>query len=151
MTLPLVLRPPQTTRELNLVRSSWTKSMLLARPAHVRFDDDGHVQVAARMNVRAFVEGHCRQVDAVIRRASLLLAVPEATATTIAGWICVEPGAVHYLYVVGTFRGMGVARALVTASGATPGAFTQWSPACDRGLGAKLEARGWTWDPTRFG
>src|SRR6185436_17662619 len=80
MSLPLSLRPPQTTRELNLVRSSWTKSMMRTRPARVRFDEGSRARVTMLDN-RVFVEGHARQVDRTLARASLLLAVPTATET----------------------------------------------------------------------
>jgi hypothetical protein len=150
MSLPVTLRPPQTTRELNLVRSSWTKSMMRTRPVRVRFDEGSRARVTMLDN-RTFVEGHARQVDRTLSRASLILAVPTATETTIAGWICFDAECVHYAYVVSTFRSMGVARELLEQAGAIPRAFSQWSHACDRGLGSKLEARGWVWDPTRFG
>lgn len=153
--LPLTFRPPQTTRELNLVRSSWTHSMSRTRPVRVCGDEHGGtIQRSGlrvvRMDRRVFFEGHARQVDAVIARTGVLLAVPEATASTIAGWACAEPGVVHYVYVVETFRKLGVARALLEAIGIEPRAFSQWSNACDRGLGSKLMAAGWVWDPTRF-
>lgn len=148
----MTFRPPRDLRELNLVRSSWTKSMTRTRPVRVAGgeEDGGRRITAVRMDRRVFFEGHARQVDAVIARAGVLLAVPMATATTIAGWVCAEPGVVHYVYTVETFRRLGVARALLEAIGAEPRAFSQWSHACDRGLGEKLARAGWVWDPTRF-
>lgn len=152
VTLPVVLRQPQNMRELNFVRSSWTKSALKARPIRIarsEWQPDGGVRPVAyeQMDAGAFVAGHARHVDRVLLRAQVIVADPTASPGTLAGWICLEPGAglLHYLYVGQTFRRLGVAKLLIGDLATKRMAFTTWTPVLE-----KLRVpEHWTWDETR--
>lgn len=144
MTLPLLLRPPQNVRELNFVRKSWTLSACKARPAKLHLDEHGHVVRVEQMPPKLFVAGHAKAIDRILLRARVLVADPTSAPGTLAGWVCWEPGLLHYVYVGQTFRRMGVARLLVGELAEQPMTYATWTPVVDK---VPTPAH-WTWDPT---
>jgi hypothetical protein len=145
VTLPLTLRAPATPRELNFVRSSWTKSALKARPARVFLDAEGKPVRFEQMSAGLFIVGHARYVDRVLKTARVVVADPIAAPGTLAGWLCYEPGVVHYCYVGQTFRRMGVAKMLIGELSLQPMAYSMWTPVLAR---VRVPVA-WTWDETR--
>jgi len=159
VSLPVVLRPPQSDRELNFVRSSWTKSACKARPIRVARSEwpaEGGSRAIefAQMDARTFVAGHARHVDRVLPRAEVVVADTTAAPGTLAGWICFEPstsasgparGVVHYVYVGATFRRMGVAKLLIGELAQRPMSFPTWTPVLEK---IKVPEQ-WVWDETR--
>ena len=67
-----------------------------------------------------------RRVEALLDRTAVLVAHDPADPDIILAWACIEPPAVHYVFVRKDFRGLGLARALVSSiEGLTT--FTHWS------------------------
>lgn len=96
--LPIVLREP-TAADIPFLFSSWLKS---SRNEGANRHMGNDVYYAAMKP---------RVTDA-LRRGRIVVASTLDDAWQIVGWICFEPGAVHYVYVKYPFRHLGVARRL---------------------------------------
>lgn len=92
--------------DVNFVLNSWIKSYLpsidaQAIPRHVYFDQ------------------HHALIEAALARGTLYCAVSKEDRSQIYGYLCAEPAAdakykaLHYLYVKHTYRGFGIAKALL--------------------------------------
>lgn len=89
--------------DLNLVRGTWLHS----------FGASGR----ARQMGREYRRVWSQVIDRLCTKSKILVAHPPESPDLIVGWICFEPGIVHYAYVKSAFQRFGVARALLEASG----------------------------------
>jgi GNAT superfamily N-acetyltransferase len=62
-----------------------------------------------------FFRGHGALIQRLLDRARTLIACDAEAGDHFYGFACGEPGLVHWIYVKGTYRGMGIGRALLRA------------------------------------
>lgn len=134
-------------RHVNFVRSSWAKCAVTSRPSKVWCDKEGkpsrHEQVAEHSYFAALAAGPQGLINRILARCKVVIAVPNVTPNTIAGWIAHDATTLHYVYVVSNpFRRMGIGRALLARLPATVTAYSFWSPAFE-----KIAPAGMTWRP----
>src|SRR5678815_1999534 len=90
--LPILLRDVEPG-DVNYVRATWLRS--------------GADSDFARVLGAAYWDrhvGHHAVIDALIRRARVVVACSVTHHATIVGWACIEPGIVHYVHVREEFR-----------------------------------------------
>lgn len=95
------------TREVNLVRSSWLKSIRM-KPAESKF-----ALMSDVLGPDDFWAGHALTREDLIASCEMRVASSDSGATVV-GWACVEPpNVVHYVWVAEFARRRGVAKALL--------------------------------------
>ncbi len=101
MTLPIILRPMHDG-DLGFVIETWLRSNRRGGGYHGEDCSDP-----------VYWHGQRRLVDRLLSTCTTMVAESTTEANLIAGWICRTPETVHYAYVRGPFRRMGVFRLLL--------------------------------------
>lgn len=86
-----------------------------------------------------------REQRALIERLYPLVRVLYRTGSEVHGWVCGQPGLVHYVYVPRELRRHGAARAMVAAVGGDGGEHTH------RRMRGLAGFDGWHFNPYRVG
>lgn len=95
------------TRECNLVRSSWLKSL------RMKPDDSKFALMSDVLGPDDFWVGHAALREDLMASCEVRVASSDSGATVV-GWACVEPpGVVHYVWVAEWARRRGIAKALL--------------------------------------
>lgn len=103
MTLPIRIRPP-TAEDLPVIVNSW---LLSAR-------DEG---TCSLMTDDVYYAIHRPRVTGLLARCTTRVACNPDDAWQVYGWLCSEPGVLHYGYTKATFRRCGVFDRLFGAAG----------------------------------
>jgi len=83
---------------------------------------------AKHLSTSVYMAGHTPIVEHLLRErcGAIVLYPPDAGADEICGWICAEIGGdgqfvLHYVYIKGPYRGLGLLRRLMGAAGCVDG------------------------------
>lgn len=94
--LPPILIRAATHDELKLIKHSWFKSLQ-------RESDLGRL-----VRPDSFSPGANALIEKLINVCLPVVSTLEAVPDEVIGWVCRDPGAIHYLYVKGPYRRHGV-------------------------------------------
>ena len=97
-----VLIRPTTHGDHAFVMDSWLRSF-----------GQGRTWVYRGVKGDRFYSGHRKVVDGLLKRSLTLAACLEEVPDAVLGWICVEKGCLHYVYVKNKYRKKGVAKQLL--------------------------------------
>ena len=140
--------PTDNVREWNFCRKTWSLNAADNRPSKVWPDPDGRVNVARKVERADERTYFLWMADAgalsLMGRSQITCAVPVTEPDLVAGFVAYEPRVLHMIYVSGTFRRMGLARALLGLLPAGLRTYSQWSPLAEKLL---PRAKGWQWSP----
>jgi GNAT superfamily N-acetyltransferase len=109
---PLIIRHGnmQDTVERNHVLASWLRTMA----GHKGVDEAYWVQATGR---EAFFRGHELLLrERLIPATSFLVASLPEDESAIVGWVCYQPGVLHYVFVKPKWRKLGIAKRLIEAA-----------------------------------
>lgn len=121
-----------TSEDFSFVFATWLRS----------YKHSSHF--AKRIPDRTFYVRHHAVIERILARgAELLVACPADAPETILGYLVREGATLHFLYVKGPFRRMGVAKALVGEY--RPEQFTHWTNDLDHVR--KMVGEGVQYDP----
>ena len=99
----LILRPADSG-DLAFILNSWLRS-------------NRNSTFAKRVPNAMYFEEHHRVVTSLLARGEVVIAANREDPGQIIGWACFEEGAVpilHYVYVKQAFRGLGIARHMLS-------------------------------------
>ena len=139
---------PAPSREFNFVRKSWALCAADNRPSKVWPDPDGRVTVARKVERTDERTYFLWMADAgalsLMDRSQITCAVPATEPDLVAGFVAYEPRCLHMIYVSGTFRRMGLGKALLALLPSNLRLYSQWSPLAEKIMPRAL---GWQWAP----
>lgn len=122
MSTPTARRATQ--EDMRFVHSSWHTS-------HWKTWAHKHISRAE------YNAGQDRRIDLAIARSEVLVAYLPEVPDEVLGWACIEPfrEVLHYVYVKGTYRRMGIATGLVSGAARW---YTHYADAPARAFAQKL-------------
>lgn len=89
-----------TPSDLRFVHSSWFSSLWSA-------------WARGRINRKVYEWGQAARITRLLTASNVTVAFFPEVPDEVLGWACVQGDALHYVYVKGTYRKMGIARGLV--------------------------------------
>lgn len=101
---------PMRQSDLAWILSSWLGS----------YHHNARSTVVQSMPSGEFKQRWHRVAEALIARSSVLVACADPDDNLICGWLCSEPGVLHYVHVKQCFQRFGIARTLLEAAGFSP-------------------------------
>lgn len=97
--------------DTNFLLATWLKSYRII--AH----DDAINPVVSRIPGQTYFKGQELAIKRILKSAQVLIAHDREDPAFIYGYMVFEPGKIHYAYVKGSFRRLGVATELLKESG----------------------------------
>ena len=89
-----------TQGDMRFVHSSWFSSLWSA-------------WARGRIGRKVYEWGQAARIQRLLASSSVLVAYFPEVPDEVLGWACVQGDALHYVYVKGTYRRMGIGRGLV--------------------------------------
>lgn len=93
---------PHRSFDIDFILSSWLKSQR-GVPHYTMIHDSVFYPGQKRIILRLMDDPSCK----------FTMAVNRSDPDTIYGWICTQPGILHYMYVKHAFRNMGIGKMLL--------------------------------------
>lgn len=130
-----LVRPAEGDDELNFVRKTWLREY-----------GEGAWPAAEFMFGPRYMAEHHRCIDAVLERGAVSVAYRPSTPTRICGFAVTEEAVVHFVFVRGKWRRMGVAKLLLRPLLDSPADYTHRTLT----LKALDVPEAWTFNPYPF-
>lgn len=89
-----------TSADIRFVHSSWFSSLWSAWGR-------------GRINRKVYEQGQDARISRLLKSSAVTVAYFPQVPDEVLGWSCVQGDALHYVYVKGIYRKMGIARGLV--------------------------------------
>lgn len=119
MTGPKRLIRPWRDDDIPFIKNSWRMSFL-----DYRHDDNhpGHGFISPNPTVlwatkRHFHANMDKRIRRLFHRGTFLVACDPADESEIMGWVCYQPGVIHYIYVKEAYRRTGLGKELIASTG----------------------------------